>query len=217
MHEVYKTLAEQLKKPHGELAIQIAEKLNEVNETINKLSIHAVSLSPGDHIPEIGMCNGFFVKYLFERQQDLYYTGCDFSIKMIYEANRINESLMEQGRAKFIHADAAELPFEDGTFDTVLVIATLYYFEDLEKVFSEFHRVLKPKGQLVISIRPKFIMEVYGTSMFAARMFTKEDLVSWITRHGFRIMDITDHPEPDVRILEENLPSSCIIVVAEKI
>jgi ubiquinone/menaquinone biosynthesis C-methylase UbiE len=217
MKEVYKTLAELLKKPQGELAIQVGEKLNEVNETINQLSIDALDLKPGDKVLEIGMANGYFVRYLFAKQNNITYTGCDYSVKMVYEANRINEELVKQEKAEFILADAAELPFAEQVFDKIMVVATLYYFDKLEDVFSEFRRVLKPHGQLLVSIRPRSVMELFGTSDFSDHMFSREELRELISSQGFGILSEQEHQEPDIKMLEEYVPATSIIVVAEKL
>jgi len=54
---------------------------------------------------------------------------------------------------KVVCADAAGLPFPDGTFDAVTMVETLehVYEEDRPKVVEECRRVLKPGGRLVIS------------------------------------------------------------------
>ena len=50
--------------------------------------------------------------------------------------------------------DAAELPFEDETFDLVLGHAVLHHLPDLERCFAEFLRVLKPGGTLFFAGEP---------------------------------------------------------------
>ncbi|HEX9775403.1 MAG TPA: class I SAM-dependent methyltransferase [Actinomycetota bacterium] len=51
-------------------------------------------------------------------------------------------------------ADAEALPFEDGTFDTVLGHAVLHHLPDVEAALAEAYRVLKPGGTLVIAGEP---------------------------------------------------------------
>ena len=51
-------------------------------------------------------------------------------------------------------ADAEALPFDDGSFDLVLGHAVLHHLPDLERAFSEFHRVLKPDGWIVFAGEP---------------------------------------------------------------
>src|SRR3954454_16787738 len=44
--------------------------------------------------------------------------------------------------------DAAELPFEDASFDLVFGHAVLHHLPALDRSFAEFHRVLRPGGTL---------------------------------------------------------------------
>ena len=50
--------------------------------------------------------------------------------------------------------DAAELPFEDGSFDLVLGHAVLHHLPALERSFAEFARVLRPGGTLFFAGEP---------------------------------------------------------------
>ena len=48
-------------------------------------------------------------------------------------------------------ADVYELPFEDGFFDVVYMIAVIGEIPAPERAMREFHRVLSPEGTLVFS------------------------------------------------------------------
>jgi len=50
--------------------------------------------------------------------------------------------------------DAAELPFEDASFDLVLGHAVLHHLPDLQGSFAEFARVLRPGGTLFFAGEP---------------------------------------------------------------
>jgi SAM-dependent methyltransferase len=49
-------------------------------------------------------------------------------------------------------ADAAALPFKDGLFDLIVAYNVLMDVEDVPVTLQEIRRVLRPRGQLVISI-----------------------------------------------------------------
>ena len=53
-----------------------------------------------------------------------------------------------------VACDAAELPFEDESFDLVLGHAVLHHLPDLDRVFAELHRVLTPGGTLFFAGEP---------------------------------------------------------------
>jgi SAM-dependent methyltransferase len=55
---------------------------------------------------------------------------------------------------KSLRADAESLPFGAGSFDLVLGHAVLHHLPDLERAFSEFHRVLKPGGRILFAGEP---------------------------------------------------------------
>ena len=72
----------------------------------------------------------------------------------------INESMLREGRNRSIDAgdlairhvvaDAEILPFEDGYFHAVTIAFGLRNVSNKEQAISEFHRVLKPGGRLVV-------------------------------------------------------------------
>jgi demethylmenaquinone methyltransferase/2-methoxy-6-polyprenyl-1,4-benzoquinol methylase len=76
--------------------------------------------------------------------------GMDISKKMLEIGQK---KAKRQGLDKQIElrlGDAAQLPFEDGSFDTVTVAFGVRNFEDLDKGLAEINRVLKKHGQVVI-------------------------------------------------------------------
>jgi len=78
-----------------------------------------------------------------------YYFDCD-----VIGIDPCNE-LIEQNPEKLILGKAEDLPFDDNTFDIVVSVTAVHNFDDIEKGISEMKRVLKEKGQLVISVMKK--------------------------------------------------------------
>jgi SAM-dependent methyltransferase len=59
--------------------------------------------------------------------------------------------------------EAAELPFEDGSFDLVFGHAVLHHLPDLPAAFREFRRVLRPGGRMAFCGEPS----LYGDRLAA--------------------------------------------------
>jgi len=75
----------------------------------------------------------------------------------------LTEAMMDQGRqlarqrgvanVRFMHADAMELPFPDGSFDLVTCRRAAHHFADVRRAVGEMVRVLRPGGRLVLDDR----------------------------------------------------------------
>lgn len=214
--ETLKSIAAQLRQPHGEYALQVGEKINEGNLHINLNTIEVLHPKANDNILEIGMGNGFFVKDILATDASIKYYGCDFSEIMVEEATRLNEQFIASGQAKFYFASADKLPFADETFDKVFTINTIYFWENQPLVLSEMRRVLKPTGQIIIAIRPKSIMQHYPFVKYGFNMFTKEELIKLVSDNNFRVINALEKEEPDQEINGEKLTVETLLVCAEK-
>lgn len=66
------------------------------------------------------------------------------------------------------------LPFQDETFDLVLSSTVLHYVKDLDPVFSQISRVLKPGGSLLLSV-----LHPFNTSLFPTLEQNHQSNESW--------------------------------------
>lgn len=82
------------------------------------------------------------------------------------------------GRGELVDAPAEKLPFEDGTFDTVVATLVLCTVGDQAKALSELRRVLKPDGKLL------FIEHVRSDDPKVARMQDRMLRINRFMGHG---------------------------------
>lgn len=73
-------------------------------------------------------------------------TGIDFSDKMVAIAKRMFSEI------RFTQGDAHDLPFEDGSFDCVLMNFGLLHVSQPEKACTEACRVLKSRGKFGFTV-----------------------------------------------------------------
>jgi ubiquinone/menaquinone biosynthesis C-methylase UbiE len=101
---------------------------------------------------EIGAGTGYFSLNLLNAGVVEHATCTDISPGMLetLEANAQRLGLDVDTAA----CDAAELPFEDASFDLVLGHAVLHHLPALERSFAEFARVLRPEGTLFFAGEP---------------------------------------------------------------
>ena len=101
---------------------------------------------------EIGAGTGYFSLNLLNAGVVNHATCTDISPGMLeaLEANARRLGL----DVETVACDAAELPFEDASFDLVLGHAVLHHLPALERAFAEFARVLRPGGTLFFAGEP---------------------------------------------------------------
>jgi ubiquinone/menaquinone biosynthesis C-methylase UbiE len=107
---------------------------------------------PYGHSLEIGAGTGYFSLNLLQTGVVREATCTDISPGMLETLESNAEHLgLDVTTAT---ADAAELPFDDESFDLVLGHAVLHHLPDLDRAFAEFHRVLRPGGTLFFAGEP---------------------------------------------------------------
>jgi ubiquinone/menaquinone biosynthesis C-methylase UbiE len=78
-------------------------------------------------------------------------TGIDLSEKMVQETNKELAGKKMFSNVEVRQMDAEHLGFPDESFDFVLCGFAIFFFPQLDKAMAEFHRVLKPTGQICVS------------------------------------------------------------------
>lgn len=213
--EEYKEIAAQLRKPKGEFGDIVAGKMNEGNLLMNQNTLKALEISDYETILEIGMGNGFFVKDILSSANEVRYVGCDYSIDMVQLSIKLNKKFTNQGFARFYHSTADKLPVEANFIDTLFTVNTLYFWDNHTAILSEFKRVLKANGKLVIAIRPAEVMELYPPTKYNFDFYSKEEAADLLIQNGFNNIEIHEFEEPPVERSGQSFPPKHVILIAE--
>tara|TARA_B100001939_G_scaffold347623_1_gene369827 strand:- start:551 stop:1348 length:798 start_codon:yes stop_codon:yes gene_type:complete len=83
----------------------------------------------------------------------------------------------------FIHGDAHNTSFENGSFDLIIALAMIYYL-DIERFLNEAKRILRPNGKLFFCTSNK---NVHGfvPSPYITNYYSVPELDSVLNAHGF--------------------------------
>jgi phosphatidylethanolamine/phosphatidyl-N-methylethanolamine N-methyltransferase len=108
-------------------------------------AIQRMEINAGDHILEVGVGTGINVP-LYPRHCQV--TGIDFSAPMLEKARERVEKKGVPG-VRLLQMDAADLKFDDNTFDIVYAPYLISVVPDPVKVAAEMRRVCKPGGRII--------------------------------------------------------------------
>lgn len=149
---------------------------------------------------EIGVGSGRFAAPLGMQ------VGLDPAIGMLWLARKRD--------IEVVRGVAERLPFDDGTFDTALIVTTICFVDDIPQTLAEARRILRPSGELVIgyidrdSPVGRMYQEEQSESPFYrdAVFVSTDELVEALETAGFSAFefvqtiyhrpDETDEPEP---------------------
>lgn len=122
---------------------------NNMNAYLSEISVLKKVMLPGRESLEIGVGTGRFAALLGIS------TGLDPSLRMLKMAKRRGIDVLLGG--------GENLPFRDSIFSNVLIINTLCFVKDPEKVIKESKRVMRRGGKIVIGMieRNSFLGRYY--------------------------------------------------------
>lgn len=144
------TLAAQLRQPHGEAALEVADAMNRSNGALNQAAIGLLAASAGERILEIGPGNAAFAPQLLQAAGS-HYLGIELSPAMVEAGNQRLASAGLAERAAMRRGDAHALPVADASMDAALAVNTLYFWPHLASVLDELARVLRRGGRLCLA------------------------------------------------------------------
>jgi SAM-dependent methyltransferase len=107
---------------------------------------HIATLAPitGCEVLEVGSGRGGGASYVARYLKPARLVGLDLSGKAVLFSNRQHRV----GTLEFQQGDAENLPFPDGSFDSVLNVESSFCYPSIDRFFSEVKRVLRPGGHL---------------------------------------------------------------------
>ena len=106
----------------------------------------------GRTVLDVGCGAGAALRELAEQLPEADLTGCDISPLAIETATALNEEFVKAGRMRFLQCGVPDLPFDDGAFDTVFSVESLYFWPDQVAGLKEIRRVLAPGGYFMTAL-----------------------------------------------------------------
>jgi ubiquinone/menaquinone biosynthesis C-methylase UbiE len=110
-----------------------------------------IELKDGETLLDVGCGDGLIAFGALEKFKSCRVIFSDISEDLLNHAQTLAKEMNLQDRCQFLHASADDLSMlNNESADAVTTRSVLIYVSTKQQAFSEFHRVLKPGGQLSI-------------------------------------------------------------------
>ena len=114
--------------------------------------IHILHLAGNESILEVGCGDGSVLLNLRKEQHHQgRLVGIDLSKGMFSKTDTLQKQLSIKPPIEFLEQSADVLPFLDNSFDCILSFFMVYHMPDIEKALTEWKRILKLKGKIIIA------------------------------------------------------------------
>jgi SAM-dependent methyltransferase len=115
----------------------------QITERMVEPLLDAAEVAPGMGVLDVGTGPGYAARRAAERGAAA--TGVDMADEMLALARRLD------GGARFMRADAEDLPFDEHSLDAVVSHFAVHHVPRPERALREFARVTRPGGWIAIS------------------------------------------------------------------
>jgi ubiquinone/menaquinone biosynthesis C-methylase UbiE len=153
MSDTMSILMHQAMKPHGARGVVMGWLMGSLNALQNRATVDALDPPPGGAVLEIGFGPGQALQMLALSRPLGLVAGIDHSELMVARARHRLRANRGDAALDLRIGDAGDLPFPDDKFDAAFAVNSFHLWPDQERALAEMTGVLKPGGDLMLSIR----------------------------------------------------------------
>lgn len=144
--------------------------------SVFKNKIQTISNLTGDKLLDVGCGDGSFTLPLSDNFRKV--MAIDVQQNFI---DSFKKKVGHTDKFEIFNMSAEKMDFENNTFDIIITIETIEHIPDLKKAASEFYRVLKPGGELIITCPNRmFPFENHGMRIGKKEFHTRIPLLTYI-------------------------------------
>lgn len=182
--------AAQLGKPTGLRGLVVGTMLNRTNRGMIADAVEALAPEPRATAADLGFGGGAGLALLLERVGPQgHVLGVDLSPTMVRRASGQFDRDIAAGRMRLQLGSLTKLPLEEGSVQGAITVNTIYFVEELDRVFRELARVISSNGRAVVGIGDPANMARMPMTAYGYRLRPVDDVVSVAKSAGLVLQD----------------------------
>ena len=186
---ILKTFFTNCAHPRGMMGRMMLRFMNFGHAPLTNWGLDLVEFQPGWTMLDVGCGGGASLNRLLKRSDGAQVYGIDISEESVAKARKVNAAMLDK-RVFVSQGSAKNLPFDDGKFDLVTAVETIYFWPDLPGCLKEVSRVLKPGGQFAIMVEVPNTDSVWTNLVEGMTVYTPEELKNQLSTAGFTSIQV---------------------------
>ena len=175
--------------PQGRMGRAMLKFMNLCHAPLTNWGLKLVNIQDGWTMLDIGCGGGATLQRLLKRSRGAQVYGIDISEESVAKAQKVNAKVL--GKQVFVTQGSAEkLPYEEGKFDLVTAVETVYFWPNLPDCLQEVRRVLKFGGKFAILVEMVDSDSKWTSVVEGMTAYTPEDLRKLLDDAGFTQSEI---------------------------
>lgn len=198
---IFSKLGKELGQPTQSLAGWLVTKtMLRQNRIMEENAVKLCDIKPNETVLELGHGPGFglqdAVQHLTGAKGKLF--GVDYSKYMHNMASEKMKEHIASGKVTLYHKDLTAMPIEDSSVDKVYHCNCYYYWPDLKAGVSEIHRVMKPGGLMVTTLRLNLVVYFASKNTFLSENWRPEFYMEALQTSGFTNIKMVDKKDKNI-------------------
>lgn len=184
MANILKTFFTNCAHPRGRMGRVMLRFMNFGHAPLTNWGLSLLSFQDQMTMLDIGCGGGATLQRLLKRSKDAKVYGIDISEESVAKAKKINADVLD--KQVFVTQGSAEkLPYDDGMFDVITAVETVYFWPNLPHCLKEVRRVLKPGGRFAIMIEVLDSDSVWTNVVEGMTAYSPDELQKMLNEAGF--------------------------------
>ena len=175
--------------PEGRMGRAMLWFMNCCDAPLTNWGLDLIGIQNNWTMLDIGCGGGATLQRLLKRSKNAKVYGIDISEESVAKAKKVNAEVLDK-RVFVTQGSAEKLPYEDGKFNLVTAVETVYFWPNLPNCLQEVRRVLKQGGKFAIMVEVLNSDSMWTDVVEGMTAYSPEDLKKLLDEAGFTQTEI---------------------------